>query len=131
MGSPSVVSNGTEVREDETEVLAGSREVALCLPIDLGSCILIPPDKRINRKSEVILHISGNPTYRELGLAAGLADQPALSMLLWRTANCSLSLSKATKQPARRKPTLSGTAGVHAGKRCLHFYVAIGEKTSR
>jgi len=36
MQSPSVVSNGTKVREDETEVLAGCREVALCLPIDLG-----------------------------------------------------------------------------------------------
>ncbi len=35
MPSPSVVSNGAKVREDETEVLAGSREVALCLPIDL------------------------------------------------------------------------------------------------
>jgi len=35
MQSPSVVSNGTKVREDETAVLAGSREVALCLPIDL------------------------------------------------------------------------------------------------
>jgi hypothetical protein len=35
MQSPSVASNGTKVREDETEVLAGSREVASCLPIDL------------------------------------------------------------------------------------------------
>ena len=35
MQSPSVVSNGTKVREDETAVLAGSREVALRLPIDL------------------------------------------------------------------------------------------------
>jgi hypothetical protein len=35
MRSPSVASNGTKVREDETEVLAGSREVASCLPIDL------------------------------------------------------------------------------------------------
>jgi len=37
MQSPSVVSNGTKVRDDETAVLAGSREVALCLPIDLGA----------------------------------------------------------------------------------------------
>ncbi len=37
MQSPSVVSNGAKVREDETEVLAGSREVALCLAIDLGA----------------------------------------------------------------------------------------------
>ena len=37
MQSPSVASNGTKVGEDETEVLAGSREVALCLPIDLGA----------------------------------------------------------------------------------------------
>jgi len=35
MQSPSVLRNGTKVREDETEVLAGSREVALCLPTDL------------------------------------------------------------------------------------------------
>jgi hypothetical protein len=35
MRSPSVASSGTKVREDETEVLAGSREVASCLPIDL------------------------------------------------------------------------------------------------
>src|SRR5712691_7282552 len=35
MRSPSVASNGTKVREDETEVLAGSREVASYLPIDL------------------------------------------------------------------------------------------------
>jgi len=35
MQNPSVVSNGTKVGEDKTEVLAGSRE-ALCLPIDLG-----------------------------------------------------------------------------------------------
>src|SRR5437899_11832225 len=35
MRSPSVASNGTKVREDETEVLAGSREVGSCLPIDL------------------------------------------------------------------------------------------------
>ena len=37
MQSPSVVSNGTKVREDETAVLAGSREVALCLPTGLGA----------------------------------------------------------------------------------------------
>jgi hypothetical protein len=42
MQSPSVVSNGTKVREDKTEVLVGSREAAsvqvdLCLPIDLGA----------------------------------------------------------------------------------------------
>jgi len=37
MQSPSVVSNGAKVREDETEVLAGSREVTLCLAIDLGA----------------------------------------------------------------------------------------------
>lgn len=37
MQSPSVASNGTKVGEDETEVLAGSREVSLCLPIDLGT----------------------------------------------------------------------------------------------
>ncbi len=37
MQSPSVVSNGTKGREDETVVLAGSREVALSLPIDLGA----------------------------------------------------------------------------------------------
>ncbi len=36
MQSPSVASNGTKVGENETEVLAGSRE-ALCLPIDLGA----------------------------------------------------------------------------------------------
>jgi hypothetical protein len=36
MQSSSVVSNGTNVREDKTEVPAGCREVALCLPIDLG-----------------------------------------------------------------------------------------------
>jgi hypothetical protein len=35
MGSPSVAGNGTKVREDETEVLAGSREVVSYLPIDL------------------------------------------------------------------------------------------------
>jgi hypothetical protein len=29
MQSPSVVSNGTKIREDETEVLEGYREVAL------------------------------------------------------------------------------------------------------
>jgi hypothetical protein len=37
MRNPSVVSNGTKVREDETEVLAGSPEVPSCLPIDLGA----------------------------------------------------------------------------------------------
>jgi len=43
MQSPSVVSNGTKVQEDETEVLAGSREVALCLPIDLGAAFRFRP----------------------------------------------------------------------------------------
>jgi len=45
MQSPSVVSNGAKVREDETEVLAGSREVALCLPIDLEAIFAIPLEK--------------------------------------------------------------------------------------
>ncbi len=45
MRSPSVVSNGTKVREDETEVLAGSREV-LVFTYRLGSRIPIAPEKR-------------------------------------------------------------------------------------
>jgi hypothetical protein len=37
MQGPSVVGNGAKVREDETEVLGGSREAAVCLASDLGA----------------------------------------------------------------------------------------------
>ena len=50
MQSPSAASNGTKVGEDETEVLAGSREVALCLPIDLGAAFRLRLRKRASRK---------------------------------------------------------------------------------
>jgi hypothetical protein len=57
MQRPSVVSNGTKVREDETEVLACSQEVALCLPLDWGAAPTILPSA-----FEPSLHISGNAT---------------------------------------------------------------------
>jgi hypothetical protein len=50
MQSPSVVSNGTKVREGETEVLACSREIALCLPIDLEAAFRFRLRKRASRK---------------------------------------------------------------------------------
>jgi hypothetical protein len=50
MQSPFVASNGTKVGEDETEVLAGSREVALCLPIDMGAAFRFRLRKRASRK---------------------------------------------------------------------------------
>jgi hypothetical protein len=37
MQGPSVVSNGAKVRENETEVLGGYREAAVCLASDLGA----------------------------------------------------------------------------------------------
>jgi hypothetical protein len=65
MLGPSVVSNGAKVREDETEVLGGSREAAVCLASDWGR-IPIPPEKRASRRV-----VGGRDGSKPLGRMAG------------------------------------------------------------